>query len=48
MGPKVQNKGEIGGFEELKGRERESLEMKQERQQDSGSADLSHALWTCS
>ena len=52
MGPKVQSKGEVSGFEKLKqlrhvgvqARVRESLEMKQERRQDSGGGGLS--LWT--
>ena len=52
MGPKVQSKGEVSGFEKLKQLKhigvqasvRESLEMKQERRQDSGGGGLS--LWT--
>ena len=52
MGPKVQSKGEVSGFEKLKqlrhvgvqARVRESLEMKQERRQYSGGRGLS--LWT--
>jgi len=52
MGPKVQSKGEVSGFEkrkqirhvQLQARVRESLEMKQERRQDLGGGGLS--LWT--
>ena len=52
MNPKVQSKGEVSGFEKLKqlrhvgaqARVRESLEMKQEKRQDSAGGGLS--LWT--
>ena len=52
MGPKVQSKGEVSGFEKLKqlrhvrfqARVRESLEMKQEKRQDTAGGGLS--LWT--
>jgi len=51
MGPKLQSKGEVSGFEKLKQlrhvrfqtRVRESLEMRQKRRQDSGGEGLS--LW---
>ena len=52
MGPNVQSKGEVSGCEKLKqlrhigaqARVRESLEMKQEKRQDSAGGGLS--LWT--
>ena len=48
MGPKVQSKGEVSGFEKLKqlrhigaqARMRESLEMKQESRQGSGDGGI--------